>query len=301
MKPAAAPTHTEALAPRDLALVLALVRGRTLAEAGRRLGLDTSSVFRAVKKLEQRLGLTLFDRSRQGLVPGELALALAQRAEAVEAELEQARALLSGGDGQAVAGTLRVSCSDITLAGLLMPLLPAFTRAWPAVELELLASNQLARLDRREADVVLRGTRQPPEHLVGVRLGTLRSALWASQAYLDGLAPGTGPEAMAWATPDADPALPDYPSRRWRLARYPQLVPRLRCDGMLAVAQAVQAGVAVGVAPYFLMDRRPGLVDLSGHLPEVDTELWLLTHPDVRHLRRVKVFFDFVRQQLVLP
>mgnify|MGYP003487627777 CR=1 FL=1 len=67
------------------------------------------------------------------------------------------------------------------------------------------------------------------------------------------------------------------------------------------VAQAVEAGLAIGVAPYFLFDGRPGLVDLSGHLAELDIELWLLTHPDVRHLRRVKVFFEFVRERLVLP
>lgn len=301
MKPATAATQTDPLEPRDLALVLALVRGRTLAEAGRRLGLDTSSVYRAVKRLEQRLGLSLFDRSRQGMAPTELALALAQRAEAIEAELDRARELLGGDDEQAVAGTVRVSCSDLTLAGLLMPLLPEFCRAWPGVELELEATNQRARLDRREADVALRGTRQPPEHLVGVCLGTMRSALWAHRTYLERLPSPPDIAAMTWATPDADPALPDYPSKRWRRANYPQVQPRLRCDGMLAVAQAVEAGAAVGVAPYFLMQGRPGLVDLSGHLPEVDTELWLLTHPDVRHLRRVRVFFEFVRSRLVLP
>lgn len=299
MKPATAPTPAD-LDPRDLELVLALVRERTLAQAGRRLGLDTSSVYRAVKKLEQRLGVALFDRSRQGMAPGELALALAQHAEAIEAQVESARELLHG-DGGALTGSLRVSCNDLVLHGLLLPLVAPFVREHPQLQLELLATNLLARLDRREADIALRGTATPPEHLVGVRLGTIRSALWASQAYLDALPPGTDVAAMAWATPDADATLTDYPSRRWRQARYPQVVPRLRCDSMLAVASAVQAGAAVGVVPYVLMAGRPGMVDLSGHLGEVDADLWLLTHPDMRHLRRVKAFFDFVRRHLVLP
>jgi DNA-binding transcriptional LysR family regulator len=299
MKPATAPTPSD-ISPRDLELVLALVRGHTLQEAGRRLGLDTSSVYRAVKKLEQRLGLPLFDRSRQGMAPGELALALAQRAEAIEAQLESARELLQD-DSVALSGSLRVSCNDIGLHGLLLPLIGPFVRAHPQLQIELLATNQLARLDRREADIALRGTTAPPEHLVGVKLGVMRSALWASQAYLDTLPTVTDIAAMAWATPDADVNLPDYPSRRWRQACYPDLVPRLRCDGMLAVARAVQAGVAVGVAPYLLMAGQPGLVDLTEHLPEVDVDLWLLTHPDMRHLRRVKAFFDFVRRELILP
>jgi DNA-binding transcriptional LysR family regulator len=201
----------------------------------------------------------------------------------------------------ALSGSLRVSCNDIGLHGLLLPLIGPFVRAHPQLQIELLATNQLARLDRREADIALRGTTAPPEHLVGVKLGVMRSALWASQAYLDTLPTVTDIAAMAWATPDADVNLPDYPSRRWRQACYPDLVPRLRCDGMLAVARAVQAGVAVGVAPYLLMAGQPGLVDLTEHLPEVDVDLWLLTHPDMRHLRRVKAFFDFVRRELILP
>lgn len=299
MKPATAAAQA-GLDPKDLELVLALVRGRTLADAGRRLALDTSSVYRAVKRLEQRLGLSLFDRSRQGMSPSDLALALAQRAEAIEAELDRAAELL--GDGEhTLRGTLRITTNDVVLHGLLLPLLAEFRAAYPQLELELLATNQLASLGRREADVALRGTSQPPGHLVGAKLGRIRSALWASRRYLDGLAPGCDIAAMTWAAPDADETLPDYPSRRWRRSRYPKVVPQVRCDGLLAVAQAVEAGLAIGVAPYFLFDGRPGLVDLSGHLAELDIELWLLTHPDVRHLRRVKVFFEFVRERLVLP
>lgn len=284
---------------RDLALVLALVRGRTLAEAGRRLGLDISSVHRAVKKLERRLGQPLFERHRHGMAPGELATALAARAEAIEAQLESARELVQDG-GATVSGVLRVSCNDIGLHGLLMPLLAPFVHAHPQLQLELVATNQRARLERREADVALRGTRSPPGHLVGARLGTLRASLWAHRAYLDALPAGTGVEAMTWAAPDADPNLPEYPSLRWRQQRFPTVVPRVRCDSMMGVVHAVQSAVAIGVAPDFLMRQRPGLVDLSGPLPEVETEVWLLTHPEMRHLRRVKAFFDYLREHLVL-
>jgi len=299
MKPITAATQSD-IGQRDLELVLALVRGRTLADAGRRLGLDTSSVYRAVKRLEQQLGLALFDRSRQGMTPSELALALAQRAEAIEGELDLARELLRG-DEHALTGTLRVTANDVTLPGLLLPLLPAFHRAYPQLELELLASNRLASLGRREADVALRGTVKPPDHLVGARLGTIRSALWASRRYLGCLPAGTDPAAMCWASPDADESLPDYPSKGWRRSQYPQVVPQVRCDGMLAVAQVIEAGLAIGVAPCFLMQGKAGLVNLSGPLPVMDLDLWLLTHPDVRHLRRVKVFFEFVREHLILP
>lgn len=284
---------------RDLLLVLALLRAGTLAEAGRRLDLDTSSVFRGLKRLEQRLGRALFERDRQRLVPTELAQALADRAEAIEAELDAARDQVQQG-AQTLSGLLRISCNDIGLHGLLLPVLAEFVRTHPGLQFELLATNQRARLDWREADVALRGTREPPEHLVGARLGPLRSAVWAHRDYLASLPPGTPIEAMTWAAPESDPDLPDYPSRRWRQTQHPGVTPRLRCDSMLGVVRAVQCAVAVGVAPMLLMRDQPDLVDLSGPLPDVETDLWLLTHPDIRHLRRVKAFFDFARARITL-
>ena len=102
------PDPAPSLDPRDLALVQALVRGGTLAEGAHALGQDTSTVFRALKRLEQRLGLTLFERHRQGLLPGELALALAKSAEAIDDELDRAAALLPQGERR-LAGSLRAA------------------------------------------------------------------------------------------------------------------------------------------------------------------------------------------------
>ncbi|NRF69222.1 LysR family transcriptional regulator [Aquincola sp. S2] len=295
-----AATPSPRLDARDLELVLALVRGGTLAEGGRLLGQDLSTVFRALKRLEQRLGLTLFERGRSGLVPGELALALAKSAEAVEDELDRADALLRPGERR-LAGTLRVTTTDTMLIGLLLPLVAEFRALFPLLTLDFIADNQLASLSRREADVAIRATTKPPEHLVGARLGPIRSALWAHRSLLPAPPAVPDPSTLAWVSPDADESLADHLSVRWRRRVYPQVQPALRCNSILAVAQAVRCGAGVGVAPRFLLQDQPGLVALTGDEPALDTELWLLTHPDVRHLRRIKVFFDFVRERLVLP
>lgn len=300
MKPFIAPTPSPKPDARDLALVLALVRGGTLAEGARLLAQDPSTVFRALKRLERRLALPLFERSRDGLLPGELALALAKSAEAIEGELDRADALLQQGDRR-LAGTLRVTTTDTLLVGLLLPLVPAFRAQFPQLALELLASNQLASLSRRDADIALRATTRPPQHLVGARLGTIRSALYAHRTLLPAPPAQADPALLDWVSPDADESLADHLSIRWRRRVYPQVQPVLRCNSVLAVAQAVRCGAAIGVAPRFLLEGQPDIVALSGDEPALDTELWLLTHPDVRHLRRIKVFFDFVRERLVLP
>jgi DNA-binding transcriptional LysR family regulator len=294
------PNPPASLDPRDLALVQALVRGGTLAEGAHALNQDTSTVFRALKRLEQRLGLTLFQRHRHGLLPGELALALAKSAEAIDDELDRAAALLPQGERR-LAGTLRVTTTDTLLVGLLLPLVAAFRAQFPQLTLELHASNQLASLSRRDADVAIRATTKPPEHLVGARLGVIRSALYAHRRLLPAAPARPDPAAMDWVSPDADESLADHLSVRWRRRVYPQVQPALRCNSILAVAQAVMCGAAIGVAPRFLLQEQADVVALTGDEPALDTELWLLTHPDVRHLRRIKVFFDFVRERLVLP
>jgi DNA-binding transcriptional LysR family regulator len=290
------------LEPRDLALVQAVVRGGTLAEAAHALGQDTSTVFRALKRLEQRLGLMLFERHRQGLLPGELALALARSAEAIDDELDRAAALLPQGESR-LAGSLRVTTTDTLLVGLLLPLVADFRAQFPQLTLELHASNLLASLSRRDADIAIRATTKPPEHLVGARLGVIRSALYAHRRLLpDGAAAAPADLArLPWVSPDADETLADHLSVRWRRRVFPQVQPALRCNSILAVAQAVMCGAGIGVAPHFLLQGRPDVMALTGDEPALDTELWLLTHPDVRHLRRIKVFFDFVRQRLALP
>jgi len=146
--------------------------------------------------------------------------------------------------------------------------------------------------------VAVRASRKPPEHLVGAKLGAIGSALWASQAYLDANPSYRIPSQMDWAAPDD--SLAEHPSVKWRRLRFPGVVPTLRCNSILSVAQAVRAGLAIGVAPRFLMAPGPALVDLRGRVDETATALWALTHPDVRHLRRVKVFFDFLKQRVRL-
>jgi len=281
---------------KDLQWVLALVRGRSLPEAALRLGVDTSSVYRAIKRIEKQLGRALFDRSAQGMAPTELAERLAERAAAIEAELQAAHELL-GEDARAPGGTLRITTNDLLLHGVLMPQLAGFRARHPRLDIELQVSNEPARLDRREADVALRGTNQPPPHLVGTRLGTMRVSLWASRGYLAGVAPGTPVDAMHWAAPEADPHLPDYPSRRWRRTHHPAARIALRCDNMLAVVRAIEAGVAIGVAPDAMLEQQHGMVRLEGPLDGIAPECWLLTHPDLRGLARVRAFFEYLRGQ----
>ena len=105
-----------ALSAGDLELLLALVRGGTLAQAGTRLGADASTVFRAVQRIEKGLGQRLFERSRQGYLPTDAMHAIALHAERIEAELEAARATTRRA-GEEVSGRVRLTIASRRASG----------------------------------------------------------------------------------------------------------------------------------------------------------------------------------------
>src|SRR5664279_2972902 len=102
----------------DLEIVLSLVRVGNLADAGERLGVDPSTVFRSIQRIERGLGQRLFERSRSGYQATEQALVLASHAEQIEVQLESARSAAQLGPEQ-VAGSVRLTTTDTILHGLI--------------------------------------------------------------------------------------------------------------------------------------------------------------------------------------
>lgn len=269
----------------DLSLVLALVRGRSLARAAELLQVDVSTVFRAVRRLEAALGVALFEKSRRGYEPSETARALAEQAEHAEQALDAARVALEQGK-HVVSGTVRLTCTDAVLSSLLLPALACFMPNYPALSLELVTSNDFANLSRRDADLALRLTNQPPEHLVGRRLAQVSYVVCARDDGQD----RSDLARQSWIAPDE--SMPDHATVLWRLRELPGVMPSYRCSSMYAVSQLTRAGLGVAALPDFVLRSQPDLRALSEPLAGCDTELWLLTRPDCRALRSVQTLFE---------
>jgi len=280
----------------DLEIILALVRAQTLAIAGERLGVDASTVFRAVQRMEKGLGIRLFERSRSGYRPSELAQELAVHAEQMEAQLEAARSAVQLQPDR-VSGVVRISTTDTVLHGLVAPALKLLHASHPLLTYDIHAGNELASLTRRDTDIAVRATRRPPQHLVGKHVGPIRVALYAGKKSgikdLDaGIAAGN------WIAPDD--ALPEHPSVIWRKKHFPKAAPAFRVNSILTVAELTAQGLGIGLLPVFLADRRNDLVQLTETIDECQTELWLLTHTESRHLRRVSAVFNHLAEQIAL-
>jgi DNA-binding transcriptional LysR family regulator len=239
----------------------------------------------------------LFERTRTRYVANELAQALVEHAEQVESAVEAARLVVDAQPDQ-VAGVVRITTTDAILHGLVAPALPPLRRAHPLLSFELHAGNELASLTRRDADIAVRATRRPPPHLVGRHLGPIRVAVYAARKSrikrYDDLARGP----VAWIAPDD--ALPEHPSVLWRKKHFPKVAPALRVSSILTVMELVALDLGVGILPVFAAEARKDLVALSGVLDEAETDLWLLTHAEARHLRRVATVYRHLAEALRL-
>ena len=280
------------LTPADLATVLALERRPTLAAAGEMLGVDRSTVFRALQRIEQGLKHRLFERTRSGYRTTELGAQLARHAERIEVEIDGARGLVQA-PGDVVSGTVRISTTDTLLHGLLLPALKPLAIRHPLLAFEMTASHELASLSKRDADIALRATSTPPGHVVGKRLGTIRVAVFGSNR-----ARNIDLAKSSWIAPDE--ALPQHQGVLWRKRHHPSVTPRYLVNSILSVAEAISDGLGVGVLPLFLARGRKDLQQLTDPLEDAETQLWLLTHPESRHLRRISTVAMHLAETVVV-
>ncbi|HUG26267.1 LysR family transcriptional regulator [Piscinibacter sp.] len=286
------------MTPGDLEVTLALVRGGTLATAGERLGIDASTVFRSLQRMERGLGRPLFERTRSGYLATELATELAEHAEQMEVALEAARSSVESAPSH-ISGTVRITTTDTVLHGLVAPALRSLHAIHPLLSYELHTGNELASLTRRDADIAVRATKRPPQHLVGKFIGPIRVALYAAKR--GGVRKFADVEAgkSDWIAPDD--ALPEHPSVVWRKRHFPRAASRYRVNSILSVLELVALGLGVGIVPLFLAEGRNDVVRLTEPLDECETELWLLTHPESRHLRRVGTVYSHLAQAMNMP
>jgi DNA-binding transcriptional LysR family regulator len=276
----------------DLQTLLAIAREGTLAGAARRLRVNHSTVFRRLGATEARLETRLFERQGGSYATTAAGEDLLRTAERVEAEVEALERRLSGQDLR-LTGSLRLTAPDDLAEVVVMPLLAEFRRGYPDITVELAVDNRMLNLTRREADIALRPTRRPPETLAGRRVGALASAVYGMAAADTAAAKEPAQRWIAWEEGAGPPQV-----TRWLADRVDRHVIGYRSNSLLNQASAVRAGLGLAVLPCFLGDSDRRLKRIDGPLPELETELWLLTHPDLQRTARIRVLLDLLYDQL---
>ncbi|VAW52453.1 Transcriptional regulator, LysR family [hydrothermal vent metagenome] len=278
----------------DLHFVLAVCREGTLSAAARALGVNHSTVFRRIGAIEKKLGVRLFERLTSGYIMTKAGEAMLESGERVENEVLGLSRKLIGRDLQ-LRGVLRVAVPDALLTKILMPHLGVFSQRYPKIQLELIISNNYLNLTRREADIAVRATQDPPETVVGRRMCAMMTTIYGSTEYLARQTEGAI-ENHTWLLPDE--SLIQLPIIKWLGRHYPKATIGLRCNTLLGLHEAVAHNFGVAALPCFLGDPDTRLKRILPLTDALDSELWLLTHPDLRRTARVRALMDFLANVL---
>jgi DNA-binding transcriptional LysR family regulator len=279
----------------DLKFVLAVARAGGLAKAARGLGVTHSTVSRRLSALEERLGTRLFERMPEGFVPtaaGEQAVIAAKR---VEAEVLALDTRISARDAE-LEGPLRVTAAQLLFQVQLAEIMQQFSERHPRIELEMIAANEKLSLHRREADVAVRVTDTPDETLFGRLACGQNRTYYMSREFarrtreVMDVSHGAAPLACVtfkwWGE-----GVPKEIS-----SRYPEAYIALVADDMIALQAAVKAGMGIGRLPCFLGDPDPDLIRVSGFEPSRYFDIWILTHPDLKNVARIRTFMRFAAE-----
>jgi DNA-binding transcriptional LysR family regulator len=275
---------------------LAALEHGSLLGAARALGASQPTLGRHIAELEAQLGVLLFERTGRGLLPTDAAHHLADAARAMQAGADAMARAASGG-AAAVSGTVRISASQPVACHVLPPVLAQMRLVLPEVQVELVSSNAVSNLLRREADIALRMVRPDQSTLVAKRIATVGVTACAHRDYLRRRGTPRQPLDLLQHELIGDDRHTDIV--RGFAALGQAVAPAqfaFRTDDLIAYWQAVRAGLGIGFVASYLLREDSAVLPLLPALKLPALPMWLTVHREIRTSARIRAVYDFLAQ-----
>ncbi len=281
-------------------LFLALCRSRTVGEAARALGVDSSTVSRRLVALEEVLAATLFDRSHEGISATKAAEDLLQVAEEMEHAMTR---FANAADGleREVSGVVRIACPPDVANVVVTPLLHELLTRHPALRVEIAPGEAVIDLTRREADLALRTVRPAQGDLIVTKLTTVR---WVAAAApklardLGALRAWSDVPWVGWGE-----RLAHIAPARWLAQHLKESEPVVRSDSMMVQLAVVASGIGVALLPepsvahYKLVPLKLAPVLRAAAAEWPSNDLFLVSHRALREVPRVRVLWELLLER----
>jgi DNA-binding transcriptional LysR family regulator len=273
----------------------------SLLAAAKYLKMAQPTLGRHIDELEKQLGVALFERTVRGLVPTEIAGKLASSARAMENASHSLHQIASGQCSD-LTGSVRITCSQSVAVSLMPPLISKLRLTVPHIQIELVSSNQIKNLLRREADIALRMVRPVQVNLIAKKLCEMPIAPYASLAYL-----------RRRGQPEANSDLFDH-----ELIGYDQDQSIIqgfksfhgadikaenfafRTDDHIAYFEAVKAGLGIGFVAVHQAQKCSQLKRVLPKMKLPSLPVWLTTHKEIHGNARIRFVFDFLASEFAL-
>lgn len=271
----------------------------SLSAAARKLGLTQPTLSRQVAAIEKRMGVTLFERVGKAMALTTTGLDLLEHARAM-GTAAQALSLAATGRSEAVGGVVSVSATDIMAAHVLPPLLRRLRETAPGVAIEVITTDTLSDLQRREADIAIRHVKPEQPDLIARLVREATAHFYASESWVKAHGhPRTAADASNAAFIGSDRG--GHYLAMLQAQGLPLTEASFNCYANHSVTQWSLMREGLGIAP--MMDEiaraTPGVVRVLDDLPSFRFPIWLVTHRELRTSRRIRMVFDKLAQELL--
>lgn len=282
----------------DLRFFLEVVRAGTASAAAKRLDVDYTTVARRIRALEEALGALLFDKSRSsGFTLTQDGQQLVSHAETMEGAMQAAGEAVSG-TGSALAGHVRIGCTEAFGSCFVVPEMIKFQDQYPNISIDVLPVPHFVSLSRREADIAITLERPARGPYITSKLCDYQLALYATPQYLANHPPIRGRDDLN------DHRFVNYVQDLAFSAQLlyldeiaPNAVSTLRSTSVLAQHQAVLQSRALAILPCFLADDDPRLSPVLAAEIQLTRQFWMSYSEDLRRLKRITTVASYLSER----
>lgn len=277
---------------------LATAEEGSLSAAARALGLTQPTLSRQVAALEDDLGVLLFDRVGRSLLLTEAGLDLLEHVRAMGTGASLL-SLAASGRSQTIEGQVSITATDAMSAYILPAVLQRVRAVAPGIEIEVVASNEVRDLRRREADIALRNIRPEQPDLIAKLARETTAHLYASTAYLDAHGRPETPEDLKNADfvgfVDSQVLIPTLNGMGLPVSRRNF---KLSSASSVVVWELVKQGLGITIMPKEIAALTPGIEKVLPELAPVPVPVWLISHRELLTSRRIRIVFDLLADAL---
>ena len=270
----------------------------SLSAAARALGLTQPTLGRQVSALEEKLGVTLFERVGHSLALTQSGLELLDHVRTM-GEAAGRVSLTASGQSQAIEGQVCITASDAMSAYHLPIVLKQLREIAPSIEVEVFASNTVRDLTRREADIAIRHVRPLQPDLIAKLVRETSARLYASTAYLDVHGRPSSPSELSDAVfigfEHSDRLLAGLNALGLALTKSNF---KLITNSGVAGWKMVKQGLGIGVMVEEIAALTPGVECVLPQLDPIPVPIWLTAHRELHTSPRIRLVFDLLAEAL---
>ncbi|WP_339738588.1 LysR family transcriptional regulator [uncultured Maricaulis sp.] len=280
---------------------LATVEEGSFSAAARALGQTQPTLSRQISALEDALGITLFERGHRTMALTEPGRALLEPVRAM-AEAATQISLTASGQSLTIAGRVTLTATNNMATQYLPPILAKLRQIAPEIELEIIASNEVRDLTRREADISIRHARPEQPELIGKLLRETRAYFYASTAFLDRHGrPKSAGELTRYDFIGFDQNERFLPYLNELGLSLTLRNFKLNTGSGSVLVELIRQGLGIGMLTEDMARLYPELERALPGLRPIPVPVWLVTHRELHTSRRIRLVFDLLAQELAWP